>query len=145
MGTKLRRSKIKRAFEAYEVPETSQELDIEREIGKLPKKLPEQRQKHPIEAQLEQHGAVILKVLRKKGGFLPLGDHSTPEAIRAEFPFSKRVFKKVIGHLWKQQKIDIVNGEGIRLATKRKTTKTGESKTTSIIPKRISHKSYRKK
>jgi hypothetical protein len=145
MGTKLRRRRIKRAFEGYEGKEDSRELDVERRIGKLPKKPAQPRQKHPIEVQLEQHGAVILKALRNKGGFLPLGDHSTPAAIQAEFPFSKRVFKKVVGHLWKQRKIEIIPREGIRLIEKRETPRHVKSATKSAIPKHKSRKSSRKR
>jgi len=57
----------------------------------------------------------ILDTLAKKGGFLPLSDKSTPEAIFATFRTSKGTFKKTIGSLYKQGKI-VIEDEGIRLA-----------------------------
>ncbi|MGL4225405.1 CvfB family protein [Vibrio misgurnus] len=56
----------------------------------------------------------ILDTLAKKGGFLPLSDKSTPEAIFATFRTSKGTFKKTIGSLYKQGKI-VIENEGIRL------------------------------
>lgn len=101
---------------------------------------------HPLEAKLLQDGAVILKTLNKKGGFLPLGDHSSPEAIRAEFPFSKRVFKKAVGHLWKQRKIEIVPRKGIRLAKSGPShQKDDQTERESSSSKRFDHRSFRKK
>ncbi|WP_040697828.1 S1 RNA-binding domain-containing protein [Pseudoalteromonas citrea] len=49
----------------------------------------------------------ILAELTAKGGFLPLGDKSDPELIRKTFSTSKANFKKAIGGLFKQGKIDI--------------------------------------
>ena len=134
MGTKIRRRRIRRAFMAH--PGTdSGEPDGERGIGKLPKKSIKPRSMHPLEAKLNQDGAVILKALVKKDGFLQLGDHSPPEAILAEFPFSKRVFKKAVGHLWKQRKIEIVPGKGIRLVKKESAPKgNGQAKPKSSKP-----------
>ncbi len=101
---------------------------------------------HPLEAKLNQDGAVILKALSKKGGFLPLGDHSPPEAIHAEFPFSKRVFKKAVGHLWKQRKIEIVPRKGIRLVKKGPSPQRSErANTKSTIRKHFSNRPFRKK
>ncbi|OAJ92303.1 CvfB family protein [Vibrio bivalvicida] len=57
----------------------------------------------------------VLDLLEKKGGFLPLNDKSSPEAIFAAFRTSKGTFKKTIGGLYKQGKI-IIDKEGIRLA-----------------------------
>ena len=52
--------------------------------------------------------------LAKQGGFLPVGDKSSPESISQLFAMSKGAFKKAIGALYKQGKIDIEE-EGIRL------------------------------
>jgi len=138
MGTDLRKKRIRRAFSKLPEKEFSK-MASGRGIGKLPKKnavasrgefKPERtptqaatavsapdtpRRIHPIEAKLQQDGVLILKSLMKRNGFLPLGDHSAPQAIYAEFSLSKRAFKQAIGHLWKQRKIDILPGEGIRL------------------------------
>ena len=49
----------------------------------------------------------VMHVLETKGGFLPLSDKSTPEAIFTVFRTSKGTFKKTIGGLYKQGKIRI--------------------------------------
>ena len=57
----------------------------------------------------------VLDLLEKKGGFLPLNDKSSPDAIFAAFRTSKGTFKKTIGGLYKQGKI-VIEKEGIRLS-----------------------------
>ncbi|WP_159656678.1 CvfB family protein [Vibrio atypicus] len=57
----------------------------------------------------------IMELLEKKGGFLPLNDKSSPEAIFSAFRTSKGTFKKSIGGLYKKGKI-VIDKEGIRLA-----------------------------
>ncbi|RTZ16899.1 GntR family transcriptional regulator [Vibrio aquaticus] len=57
----------------------------------------------------------VMDLLEKKGGFLPLNDKSSPEAIFSAFRTSKGTFKKTIGGLYKQGKI-VIDKEGIRLA-----------------------------
>jgi predicted RNA-binding protein (virulence factor B family) len=56
----------------------------------------------------------ILERLRREGGFLPYGDKSSPEDIRREFGISKGTFKKAVGNLMKQGKIE-QSQYGIRL------------------------------
>ncbi|WP_413111643.1 S1 RNA-binding domain-containing protein [Thaumasiovibrio sp. DFM-14] len=56
----------------------------------------------------------ILTSLERKGGFIPLSDKSSPEAIFQEFRTSKATFKKTIGGLYKQGLI-VIEREGIRL------------------------------
>jgi len=56
----------------------------------------------------------VLKVLRSKGGFLPVGDKSAPEQIAELFQMSKKSFKTVIGNLYKEGTIEITQ-EGVRL------------------------------
>lgn len=58
--------------------------------------------------------AAILEVLEENGGFLPLNAKSDPEAIQAYFSMSKRVFKQLIGNLYKERKITVAE-DGIRL------------------------------
>ncbi|EKO3451490.1 GntR family transcriptional regulator [Vibrio fluvialis] len=66
-------------------------------------------------AKMDDLSEKILETLQKKGGFLPLSDKSTPEAIFATFRTSKGTFKKTIGGLFKQGKI-LIEKDGIRLA-----------------------------
>jgi len=56
----------------------------------------------------------ILRVLRERGGFLPVGDKSPPDLISEMFRMSKKSFKAIIGNLYKQGIIEITK-EGIRL------------------------------
>ena len=118
MAADIRRKRIRKAFEPYKNTD-SKEAAPERVIGKLPKRTPlhspKPRTLHPIEKNLQLHGEAIMQALKGSGGFLPLGDHSPPQAIREKFAISKRVFKHAIGHLWKQKKIDIIEGKGIQL------------------------------
>lgn len=59
-------------------------------------------------------GEAILSALEQAGGFLPLSDKSSPEAIKAQFGVSKGLFKKAIGALYKQREI-VIGKDGIRL------------------------------
>ncbi|ESP92598.1 MULTISPECIES: CvfB family protein [Pseudoalteromonas] len=52
-------------------------------------------------------GEQILAKLEENNGFLPLGDKSDPQLIKQAFSTSKANFKKAIGGLFKQGKIDI--------------------------------------
>ena len=54
----------------------------------------------------------ILTYLIRRGD-LPLTAESSPEAIKAYFPLSKKAFKRAIGHLYKERKIDFVDGKTI--------------------------------
>jgi hypothetical protein len=60
------------------------------------------------------HAPAILELLRKNGGFLPYSDQTPPETIRAVFGMSKGSFKKIIGMLMKEGKIEN-SYHGIRL------------------------------
>jgi len=57
---------------------------------------------------------MILQLLRKEGGFIPLTDKSQPEEIRALFGVSKGNFKKAVGALYKRWMITLEEN-GIRL------------------------------
>jgi len=62
----------------------------------------------------DEVGEAILYKLKTNKGFLPLHDKSDPEAIKAMFGVSKKIFKKSIGSLYKQKRISIEEN-GIRL------------------------------
>ncbi|EIV8660759.1 TPA: GntR family transcriptional regulator [Vibrio parahaemolyticus] len=66
-------------------------------------------------AKMDDLSSKIIDLLEKKGGFLPLNDKSSPEAIFDAFRTSKGTYKKTIGGLYKQGKI-VIEKEGIRLA-----------------------------
>jgi hypothetical protein len=65
-------------------------------------------------AKMDDLASKIMDTLEKKGGFLPLNDKSSPDAIFSVFRTSKGTFKKSIGGLFKQGKITI-EADGIRL------------------------------
>jgi uncharacterized protein len=56
----------------------------------------------------------FLRVLGERGGFLPVGDKSSPEIIYELFNMSKKTFKNIIGNLYKQGVIEITK-DGVRL------------------------------
>ncbi|EJB8446315.1 GntR family transcriptional regulator [Vibrio parahaemolyticus] len=66
-------------------------------------------------AKMDDLSSKIIDLLEKKGGFLPLSDKSSPEAIFDAFRTSKGTYKKTIGGLYKQGKI-VIEKDGIRLA-----------------------------
>jgi len=57
---------------------------------------------------------IILKALKRGGGFLAITDKSSPDEIRALFNLSKAMYKKAVGSLYKR-KIILITNEGIRL------------------------------
>lgn len=63
---------------------------------------------------IEPNAAYLLEELEAAGGFLPLHDKSDPEDIKNELGLSKKSFKKAIGTLYKQKKIQI-RKDGIEL------------------------------
>ena len=56
----------------------------------------------------------VLRKLSEAGGFLPYGDHTDPETIQREFGMSKKTFKKILGTLYREEKI-LIQDDGIRL------------------------------
>ncbi|MBR1594641.1 MAG: GntR family transcriptional regulator [Alloprevotella sp.] len=55
--------------------------------------------------------------LREAGGYLPYGDHSTPEEISERFHTSKKTFKRALGQLYRERKVDLLP-QGVRLVEK---------------------------
>jgi predicted RNA-binding protein (virulence factor B family) len=64
--------------------------------------------------KLEPAAMRIYNELLKSGGTLPLTDKSTPEAIQQQLQMSKKVFKKGVGILYRERKIEL-RPEGIVL------------------------------
>ncbi len=58
-------------------------------------------------AKMDDLSSKVIELLEKKGGFLPLNDKSSPEAIFEAFRTSKGTYKKTIGGLYKAGKIVI--------------------------------------
>jgi predicted RNA-binding protein (virulence factor B family) len=56
----------------------------------------------------------IIEALRNSGGFLEMGDKSSPEKIRQVFGVSKKAYKQALGALFKKRRIEF-EGQGVRL------------------------------
>lgn len=56
---------------------------------------------------VEPAANTIYQILKKEGGYLNLHDKSSPEEISARLQMSKKIFKKSIGTLYKDRKINI--------------------------------------
>lgn len=63
--------------------------------------------------RLEPIAELILEALNANGGTLPFNDKSSPESIRAEFDVSKQAFKRALGILYKNKRIEFED-DGIR-------------------------------
>ncbi len=59
----------------------------------------------------------VLEELESNGGFLPLHDKSDPQKIYDTFQISKKAFKKILGALYKERRIEI-KPDGIHLKRK---------------------------
>ena len=57
--------------------------------------------------QIGRDAERLLVILRSSGGTLALSDRSDPEEIRAAVQMTKNQFKRAIGHLFKEEKIEI--------------------------------------
>ena len=73
-----------------------------REDGKLDVSL-----RNPGAATQQNDADKILTLLQQNNGQLPVSDKSDPQVIKSTFGLSKKAFKKAIGSLYKQKKIDI--------------------------------------
>lgn len=60
-----------------------------------------------IPEQMEGDAEYILQSIRRRGGSLPFTDKSDPEQIKRELGMSKAAFKRAVGRLLKQGKIEI--------------------------------------
>ncbi|XCP85759.1 S1-like domain-containing RNA-binding protein [Roseburia hominis] len=57
--------------------------------------------------QMDQDALLVLERMEKYGGRLPFNDKADAEVIKKEFGFSKNAFKRAVGHLYKERKIEI--------------------------------------
>ncbi len=69
-----------------------------------------------IPEQMDKDAERILKGIQSHGGKLPFTDKAEPERIKNEFGMSKAAFKRAVGRLLKQGKIEILEN-GIRVKT----------------------------
>lgn len=64
--------------------------------------------------QMDADAEKILELLDSYAGVLPFSEKASPEVIKRETGLSKNAFKRAVGHLYKERKIDIADGK-IRL------------------------------
>ena len=57
--------------------------------------------------QINEDAENVLEVIEEFAGVLPFDDKASPEVIRREFGLSKNAFKRAVGHLLKEGKIEI--------------------------------------
>ena len=63
--------------------------------------------KDKIPAQMDKDAAMILNNIKARGGVLPFTDKADAEVIKKEFNMSKNAFKRAVGRLFKERKIQI--------------------------------------
>ena len=64
-----------------------------------------------IPEQMDKDVEIVVKVIRGYDGILPFTDKAEPERIQSEFGMSKAAFKRAVGRLLKQGKIEISGNE----------------------------------
>ena len=60
-----------------------------------------------IPQQMDKDARLLLERMKERGGNLPFTDKASPEQIRQEFDMSKAAFKRAVGRLLKENKIEI--------------------------------------
>ncbi|MDR5658516.1 S1-like domain-containing RNA-binding protein [Serpentinicella sp. ANB-PHB4] len=97
-------------FRTYKIGEQIEaRVSRRRDDGKLDLSLREK-----AHLQMNDDAQIILEKLELSGGSLPLNDKSDPQEIKAAFKMSKNAFKRAIGRLLKENKIEFVEG-GIKI------------------------------
>ena len=61
----------------------------------------------PAYIQIDDDADKVLKVIEEFDGVLPFNDKASPEVIKREFNMSKNEFKRAVGKLYKERKIEI--------------------------------------
>lgn len=80
-----------------------------RETGQL-----DLSQRKVVAERMSEDAEFILAQLKKSGGTLPLHDGSDPQKIKKALQMSKAAFKRAVGRLLKEKKIELFDG-GIKL------------------------------
>ena len=57
--------------------------------------------------QINEDAENVLEVIEEFAGVLPFDDKASPEVIKREFGLSKNAFKRAVGHLMKEGKVEI--------------------------------------
>lgn len=61
----------------------------------------------PAYIQTDEDAIKVLEVIKEFDGVLPFSDKASPEVIKREFNMSKNEFKRAVGKLYKERKIEI--------------------------------------
>lgn len=61
----------------------------------------------PAYIQTDEDAKKVLEVIKEFDGVLPFNDKASPEVIKREFSMSKNEFKRAVGKLYKERKIEI--------------------------------------
>lgn len=61
----------------------------------------------PAYKQIDDDAKKVLEVIEEFDGVLPFNDKASPEVIKREFNMSKNEFKRALGRLYKERKVDI--------------------------------------
>ena len=77
-----------------------------------------------IPQQMDKDARLLLERMKERGGSLPLTDKASPEQIRQEFDMSKAAFKRAVGRLLKENKIEIGETQIRLLSTPDQTEKS---------------------
>lgn len=64
--------------------------------------------------QIDPDAEKVLSVIEEYAGVLPFNDKASPEIIKRETGLSKNAFKRAVGHLYKERRIEITE-KGIRI------------------------------
>jgi predicted RNA-binding protein (virulence factor B family) len=67
--------------------------------------------------QMDEDAQYVLETIEEFDGVLPFDDKASPEIIQREFGLSKNAFKRAVGRLMKQGKVEISGGH-IRICRK---------------------------
>ena len=67
-----------------------------------------------LDLTLREKAYVQLEILEEYAGVLPFNDKASPQVIQREMKMSKSAFKRAVGHLYKERKIQLTE-TGIRL------------------------------
>lgn len=57
--------------------------------------------------QMDADAETVMRVIGSYAGVLPFNDKASPEVIKREMKMSKSAFKRAVGHLYKEHKIEI--------------------------------------
>jgi predicted RNA-binding protein (virulence factor B family) len=60
-----------------------------------------------VEMQMDKDAELVMKVIEEYEGVLPFGEKVSPEIINREFGLSKAAFKRAVGRLYKQGRIEL--------------------------------------